>query len=205
VDSPMWTGLDEQVRGIVARLRPVGKKIGEQAQAGDALAQRIVSNYLMLAWRVDPMAAHITDEALSEWEKRECHAEGPSGMKTVESDTPLTDAIENEVLAEYRYCEASFNAMAEHARELERRLERASALKRGRRMAEFQVWDKRGDDIEFYSQVDGPREQALSEARRYALEVAARDGGTAIIEEVTRVEVERLSGERPAEIPSEKP
>lgn len=36
------------------------------------------------------------------------------------SDTPQTDTFENELLAEYRYCEASFNGMAEHARDLER-------------------------------------------------------------------------------------
>lgn len=61
-------------------------------------------------------------------------------------------------------------------------------------MSEFQVWDKRGEDIEFFAQTDGPREQALAMAREYALQIAS-EGGTAIIEEVTRVEVERLSGE----------
>lgn len=61
-------------------------------------------------------------------------------------------------------------------------------------MAEFQVWEQRGEDIEFHAQVDGPREMALADARHYAVQIVA-DGGTAIIEEVTRVEVERLSGE----------
>lgn len=37
------------------------------------------------------------------------------------SDTPHTDLVENEVLAEYRYCELSHNAMAEVARDMERK------------------------------------------------------------------------------------
>jgi hypothetical protein len=35
--------------------------------------------------------------------------------------TPQTDALENDLLGEYRYCEKSFNEMAQHARELERK------------------------------------------------------------------------------------
>lgn len=59
-------------------------------------------------------------------------------------------------------------------------------------MSEFQVWAKRSEeDIEFYSQVDGPRDQALREAYRYAAQVV-NDGDTAIIEEVTRVIIETL-------------
>jgi hypothetical protein len=57
---------------------------------------------------------------------------------------------------------------------------------------EFHVWSQSGDDAEFVSQVSGPRDTALSEARRYAAQAAA-DGDTVIIEEVTRREVERLT------------
>lgn len=38
------------------------------------------------------------------------------------SDTPRTDLVENEALADYGYCERSFADMAEHAREQERAL-----------------------------------------------------------------------------------
>lgn len=59
--------------------------------------------------------------------------------------------------------------------------------------AQFAVWEVRGnDDMDFVAQVDGPRETALAEARHYASQVVF-DGGTAVIEEVTRREVERLS------------
>lgn len=52
----------------------------------------------------------------------------------------------------------------------------------------FHVWERRSeDDIEFVAQVNGPRGEALTEARHYAMQV----GSTAIIEEVTRREVER--------------
>ncbi len=58
---------------------------------------------------------------------------------------------------------------------------------------EFHVWCQMGeDDTEFVAQVDGPRDMALSEARRYAAG-AATVGATVFIEEVTRREVERLS------------
>ena len=39
---------------------------------------------------------------------------------TTQSDTPRTDTVENDVLAEWRYCEYSHNAMAELARDFER-------------------------------------------------------------------------------------
>lgn len=58
--------------------------------------------------------------------------------------------------------------------------------------AEFAVWASDGEDTDFVAQVNGPRETALDEARRYALQAVAV-GDTAIIEEVTRREVERLS------------
>jgi hypothetical protein len=47
------------------------------------------------------------------------------------------------------------------------------------------------DDIDFFAQVDGPRETALEEARRYAAQITVI-GNAAIIEEVTRREVERM-------------
>jgi hypothetical protein len=57
---------------------------------------------------------------------------------------------------------------------------------------EFAVWEAGGEDIEFYAQVNGPRETAMNEARHYAAQVVS-GGYTAIIEEVTRREVERLT------------
>jgi hypothetical protein len=58
--------------------------------------------------------------------------------------------------------------------------------------AEFAVWEVHdNDDIDFFAQVDGPRETALEEARRYAAQITVI-GNAAIIEEVTRREVERL-------------
>lgn len=65
-----WEGLDADVDRLVARLRPVGKTIGAQAREGDALAQKVIDNYTLLHRRVDPMAAHLTEQALNEWERR---------------------------------------------------------------------------------------------------------------------------------------
>lgn len=58
---------------------------------------------------------------------------------------------------------------------------------------EFQVWAVKSDDeVEFCSQVSGPREEALRDAHHYAMQVVA-DGDIAVIEEVTRVEVARIT------------
>lgn len=66
-----WHGLNDQVVALVKRLRPVGERIGAQAREGDALASKVVSAYSMLHASVDPMALHLTETALSDWEKRE--------------------------------------------------------------------------------------------------------------------------------------
>ena len=58
---------------------------------------------------------------------------------------------------------------------------------------EFAVWAQilgNEDDVDFVAQVNGPREQALADARHYAAQ-AVHAGDIAIIEEVVRREVER--------------
>lgn len=64
-----WEGLDADVDRLVARLRPVGKRIGEEAKCGSLLAQRVIDNYTMLHRRIDPVAYQLTKDALDEWEK----------------------------------------------------------------------------------------------------------------------------------------
>lgn len=57
---------------------------------------------------------------------------------------------------------------------------------------EFQIWEERSEDeVDFVAQVNGPRETALGEAHRYAMQIVA-DGGVAIVEEVTRRETARI-------------
>lgn len=41
-------------------------------------------------------------------------------MSTVHTATPQTDAVEGELLTEYGFCEAAFNNMTNHAKDLER-------------------------------------------------------------------------------------
>jgi hypothetical protein len=69
-----WSGLEDQVNALVVRLRPIGRAIGKAAQDGDALAQRVINSYAMLARRVDPMAYVLTKEALDEWERTKTKA-----------------------------------------------------------------------------------------------------------------------------------
>ncbi len=69
----------------------------------------------------------------------------------------------------------------------------------GRQGVEFAIWAELGDEVDFVAQVNGPREMALADARHYAMQTVA-DGSVAIIEEVTRREVERIGPySRPAE------
>ena len=58
---------------------------------------------------------------------------------------------------------------------------------------ELQIWDVRSeDDVELFASVRGPMDHALAEARHYAMQITA-DGHTAIIEEVTRREIECIT------------
>lgn len=74
--SEAWAGLDDQVGRLVARLRPIGKTIGAQAKAGDAVAQKVIDSYAMLHRRVDPIVCQLTEDALAAWERREDSLKG---------------------------------------------------------------------------------------------------------------------------------
>lgn len=56
-----------------------------------------------------------SDEAKSAYEVERFAKNGEKSAAT-----PQTDLVESDILAEYRYCEAAFNDMAQHARDLER-------------------------------------------------------------------------------------